>query len=154
MFITKAASILLTLALIAVSAFGFSPNLTPRSIACRTGLVLKMTAELYQKGIVTMYKKETCPYCKKARILLEEKYKLDIKFVDIESENRDDKLLQMRNFSGGRNTVPQVFFNSKHLGGNDDLEKLDASGQLEKEVDVVRNTPTTMMMDHWYHPWY
>ena len=105
-------------------------------------------------GIVTMYKKESCPYCKKARSLLEEKYNLKIKYVDIEEENRDEKLLQMRNFSGGRNTVPQVFFNSKHLGGNDDLEKLDANGQLEKEVDIVRKTSTTMMMDHWYHPWY
>ena len=101
-----------------------------------------------------MYKKESCPYCKKARSLLEEKYKLKINYVDIEAENRDEKLLQMRNFSGGRNTVPQVFFNSKHLGGNDDLEKLDSSGQLEKEVEIVRKISTTMMMDHWYHPWY
>ena len=34
----------------------------------------------------------------------------------------------MRTFSGGRNTVPQVFFNSEHLGGNDDLQKMDKDG--------------------------
>lgn len=30
--------------------------------------------------------------------------------------NRDDILQQMRTFSGGRNTVPQIFFNSDHIG--------------------------------------
>jgi len=30
----------------------------------------------------------------------------------------------MRTFSGGRNTVPQIFFNSEHLGGNDDIQKV------------------------------
>jgi glutaredoxin 3 len=113
-----------------------------------------MNQGLEQKGIVTMYKKETCPYCKKAKELLEGKYKLNVKYVDVESDKKEDILLQMRNFSGGRNTVPQIFFNSKHLGGNDDVQKLDAEGLLEKEVETVRKTPVTMMMDNWYHPWY
>ena len=30
----------------------------------------------------------------------------------------------MRTFSGGRNTVPQIFFNSEHLGGSDDVHKV------------------------------
>jgi glutaredoxin 3 len=144
----------------AISGFAFSLSIhsniatTLRTLNVRP-MLLSMSSEPEQKGIVTMYKKETCPYCKKARALLEGKFNLSIKYVDIEEvEMRDEKLLQMRNFSGGRNTVPQVFFNSKHLGGNDDLEKLDASGQLQKEVDIVRSTPVTMMMDHWFHPWY
>ena len=66
----------------------------------------------------------------------------------------DDILMQMRNFSGGRNTVPQIFFNSKHLGGNDDILKLHEAGTLKDEVEIVKKTPVTMMMDNWYHPWY
>ena len=60
----------------------------------------------------------------------------------------------MRTFSGGRNTVPQIFFNSEHLGGNDDVQKLDADGKLVDKVEILRRTEVTMMMDHWYHPWY
>jgi len=60
----------------------------------------------------------------------------------------------MRNFSGGRNTVPQVFFNADHLGGNDDLQSLEAEGKLAEKVETVKSTAVTMMMDHWYHPWY
>jgi thioredoxin-related protein len=41
-----------------------------------------------QKGIVTMYKKEGCPYCKSAKELLENTYELEIKYVDIESAQR------------------------------------------------------------------
>jgi glutaredoxin len=44
--------------------------------------------ECEQLGIVTMYKKDGCPYCQKAKALLEDKYGLKISFVDIESENR------------------------------------------------------------------
>ena len=107
-----------------------------------------------QKGRVTMSKKEGCPYCEKAKALLEGKYGLAITYVDIKSEQSDEILMQMRNFSGGRNTVPQIFFNAEHLGGNDDVQKLEAEGVLSKKVDMVRSTEVTMMMDHWFHPWY
>lgn len=109
---------------------------------------------LIQLGRVTMYKKEGCPYCMKAKELLEGKYGLNIVFIDIESPQREEILQQMRTFSGGRNTVPQIFFNAEHLGGNDDIQKLEVDGLLTNKVDFVRKNPVTMMMDHWYHPWY
>lgn len=67
---------------------------------------------------------------------------------------REEKLYQLRTFSGGRNTVPQIFFNAEHLGGNDDLVKLDESGQLSQKIEYVKATPVSMMMPNWYHPWY
>jgi hypothetical protein len=48
----------------------------------------------------------------------------------------------------------KVFFNAKHLGGNDDVQGLHASGALKDEVEIVKKTAVTMMMDNWYHPWY
>lgn len=109
---------------------------------------------LIQLGRVTMYKKEGCPYCMKAKELLEGKYLLNIVFVDIESPQREEILQQMRTFSGGRNTVPQIFFNAEHLGGNDDVQKLEIDGILANKVDFVRKNAVTMMQDHWFHPWY
>jgi glutaredoxin len=68
-------------------------------------------------GIVTMYTKNGCPFCKLATELLTDKYGVKITFVDIENpEQRDEILQQMRTFSGGRNSVPQIFFNSDHIG--------------------------------------
>ena len=60
----------------------------------------------------------------------------------------------MRTFSGGRNTVPQIFFNSDHIGGNDDLQKLDVDGILINKINNVRKEAVSMMQDNWYHPWY
>jgi glutaredoxin 3 len=106
-----------------------------------------------QKGIVTVYSKETCPHCKEAKKLLTEKYGLDIVEVDVLGPETEKILQQMRQFSGGRNTVPQVFFNAEHLGGNDDVQSLDKDGTLEAKVETVKNTEA-MMMPHWFHPWY
>ena len=108
-----------------------------------------------QQGRVTMYFKESCPFCKKSRELLEGKYHLKIDLVDVESkDNLDEILYQMKTFSGGRNTVPQIFFNSEHIGGNDDLQKLEESGALAGKIETLRSTPVGMMMPNWYHPWY
>ena len=113
-----------------------------------------MMADVEQKGRVTMYKKTGCPYCEKAVTLLEGKYGLKIDYVDIESEQRDEILSQMRNFSGGANTVPQIFFNSDHLGGNNEVQQLDIAGGLEEKVSTVKGTEVSMMMDGWFHPHY
>jgi glutaredoxin-related protein len=67
---------------------------------------------------------------------------------------RDDILQQMRTFSGGRNTVPQIFFNSDHIGGNDDLQKLELDGKLNDKVATVRKNAVSYMQDNWFHPWY
>jgi glutaredoxin 3 len=37
----------------------------------------------------------------------------------------------MRSRSGGRNTVPQIFIDGKHIGGCDDLVALERTGRLD-----------------------
>ena len=41
-----------------------------------------------QLGLVTMYFKETCPYCKNAKEILVTKYGLNVIFVDVEGDNK------------------------------------------------------------------
>ena len=41
-----------------------------------------------QLGLVTMYYKETCPYCKNAKEILVTKYGLSVNFVDVEGDNK------------------------------------------------------------------
>eukprot|EP00752_Nemacystus_decipiens_P018634 g16708.t1 len=107
-----------------------------------------------QKGLVTVYHKETCPYCKKVLALLEGDYALSVTRVNVlEGEDSDKKIKQMKTFSGA-DTVPQVFFNSEHLGGNDDVQKLHEAGKLEALVSKVRAEAPGMMKPTWYHPWY
>jgi len=77
---------------------------------------------------VIMYSKEVCPYCVKAKFLLQRK-KVNLTEIKIVSDQlREEMILK----SGGRMTVPQIFIGDKHVGGCDDLYALEASGELDK----------------------
>lgn len=79
---------------------------------------------------ITLYTKDYCPYCVKAKNLLKRKGQdANITEIDI---THDEKLQQeMVTKSGGRRTVPQIFINGQPIGGCDDLYALDAAGKLD-----------------------
>lgn len=76
---------------------------------------------------VVMYTTGWCPYCIRARRLLERK---GVPFEDIDVNADPARRLEMRERSG-RHTVPQIFIGEHHVGGCDDLHALDAAGQLD-----------------------
>jgi glutaredoxin 3 len=78
---------------------------------------------------VLMYSSGWCPYCMRARALLERKgiTPMEIK-VDEHPQERDNMLAR----SGGRRTVPQIFVGDRHVGGFDDLYALEQAGELDK----------------------
>jgi len=78
---------------------------------------------------VVMYATDWCPYCARARRLLEEK---DVAFEEIDVEARPDARAEMIERSGGGSTVPQIFIGDTHVGGSDDLHALAASGGLDR----------------------
>lgn len=74
-----------------------------------------------------MYSKTFCPYCSRAKALL------DSKGVAAEEYNIDGggpKRDEMMNRSG-RMTVPQIFIDGRHVGGCDDLFALERAGKLD-----------------------
>ena len=79
---------------------------------------------------IIIYTKDYCPYCVKAKGLLERKgYGAQIKEIDI---THDEALQQeMLAKSNGKRTVPQIFINGTHVGGCDDLHALDGAGKLD-----------------------
>jgi len=79
---------------------------------------------------ITIYTKDYCPHCVKAKNLLKRKgVESSITEIDI---TRDEALMmEMISKSGGRKSVPQIFIGSTHVGGSDDLYALDAAGKLD-----------------------
>ncbi|MGE8063609.1 glutaredoxin 3 [Pseudomonas sp. NPDC089569] len=75
---------------------------------------------------VTLYTTETCPYCRSAKALLAGK---GIAMQEINIQREVGKLEEMLERSG-RRTVPQIFIGDTHIGGFDDLAKLDRQGGL------------------------
>ncbi len=78
---------------------------------------------------VTIYSKNICPYCVRAKELLKSK---GVQFQEINIENDDNLMQQMIERSSGRKSVPQIFIQDFHVGGCDDLYALEAKGELDK----------------------
>ncbi|MFM7397091.1 MAG: glutaredoxin 3 [Gammaproteobacteria bacterium] len=76
---------------------------------------------------VLMYATAWCPYCARARDLLESK-QADLEIIDVD---RDPALRQQMMTRSGRHTVPQIFIGERHVGGCDDLHALNAKGGLD-----------------------
>lgn len=77
---------------------------------------------------VLMYATSWCPYCARARQLLQRK---GIAFQEIDVDQFPQARAEMTARSG-RHTVPQIFVGETHVGGCDDLYALDARGGLDK----------------------
>ncbi len=82
---------------------------------------------------VVMYTTNYCPYCANAERLLNSKGVTEIKKirVDLEPELRVEMMQKT-----GRRTVPQIYIGDKHVGGFDDLRKLDLEGNLQALLDA------------------
>ena len=76
---------------------------------------------------VVMYSTGFCPYCVRARMLLERKSVIytDIR-VDLEPALRAEMIQR-----SGRTSVPQIFIDDFHVGGCDDMYALEQQGRLD-----------------------
>lgn len=83
---------------------------------------------------VTVYTKENCPFCVRAKALLARK---GVAFEEIPVEGRDDLRTWLVEVTGQR-TVPQVFVGERALGGFTDVAALDKEGQLDR---ILRGEP-------------
>jgi len=73
-----------------------------------------------------------CPYCIRAKKLLENK---NVEYEDIrvdQSPERHDEMIKRSN----RTSVPQIFIDGFHVGGCDDLFDLEAEGTLDSRLGL------------------
>jgi glutaredoxin 3 len=77
---------------------------------------------------ILMYSTAWCPYCVRAKSLLERK---GLAFREIRVDENPAERDVMLARSGGRRTVPQIFIGDRHVGGFDDLYALDKAGELD-----------------------
>ncbi len=78
---------------------------------------------------VEIYTAMACPFCIRAVRLLSAK---NVEFEKIDVTLSSEKRKAMRSRANGQTSVPQIFINDNHIGGCDDLFRLDQSGRLDK----------------------
>lgn len=76
---------------------------------------------------VTMYTTAVCPYCIRAKQLLQQRGVTDIQEIRIDVDTAQRDIMMQRT---GRRTVPQIYIGQTHVGGCDDLMALDSQGKL------------------------
>lgn len=85
---------------------------------------------------VIVYSSPFCGFCGSAKRLLTRK---GAAFTEIDVLFDPKRKLEMIERSGGRQTVPQIFIDGRHIGGYDDLSALDQRGELDP---LLAATPT------------
>lgn len=78
---------------------------------------------------VEIYTQPWCPYCARAKRLLERK---GVRFQEIHAPHGTPERQEAIRRSGGRTTVPQIFVDGRHVGDCDELIGLEASGSLDR----------------------
>ena len=79
--------------------------------------------------VVEIYTKTFCPYCWRAKALLEARASSIGRSRSISAASREQTMIQR---ASGRTTVPQIFIGERHVGGCDDLMALDRAGKLDE----------------------
>lgn len=76
---------------------------------------------------ITLYTTSWCPFCNRAKQLLQNK---GATYTDIDVEQVQGAREQMQQRSG-RTSVPQIWIGKQHIGGCDELHALEAQGELD-----------------------
>jgi glutaredoxin 3 len=82
-------------------------------------------------SIVQIYATAICPYCVRARRLLERK---GVAYDEIRVD-RDREQLKTMIRRSNRTTVPQIFVGEYHVGGYDDMADLEEAGKFDVLLD-------------------
>ncbi len=82
---------------------------------------------------VEIYTKFACPYCVRAKQLLDSK---GVQYTEYDITMGGAKRAEMLARVPGAQTVPQIFINDIAIGGSDDLRALDNQGKLDSMLGV------------------
>ena len=89
--------------------------------------------DLISQHSVVIYTTRFCPFCVGAKRLLNHK---GVRFEEVPVDTNPSLRAEMTHHAGGRTSVPQVWINQKHVGGYDDLDALDRSGELDQQLGL------------------
>jgi glutaredoxin 3 len=82
---------------------------------------------------IEIYVTSYCPFCVKAKSLLNKK---KIKFSEIDVSNNETLREKMSYMTNGSRSVPQIFADNVHIGDCDKIYKLDQEKKLDKLLGI------------------
>jgi glutaredoxin 3 len=83
---------------------------------------------------IEIYTWNTCPYCRRAKALLDSK---GVEYTEYDITGDEEARAEMAKRTGGPKSVPQIFIDNKHIGGCDDIHELDDKGELSDMIKAA-----------------
>ena len=77
---------------------------------------------------VTIYTGPLCNFCDAAKRLLNRN---NVEYKEIDISTVDGAMDEMITKANGKRTIPQIFFDEKHMGGYDDVRALEKENKLQ-----------------------
>ena len=95
-----------------------------------------MNRSIHDSSITTVeiYTWRFCPFCLRAKALLNEK---GVQFTEYSIDGDNDARIKMSERAGGRSTVPQIFINEESIGGCDELYELERNNELNELIGIT-----------------
>ena len=83
---------------------------------------------------VEIYTWQTCPFCIRAKLLLEDK---GVQYTEYKIDGDNVARAKMAERANGGRSLPQIFINNVHVGGCDDIHALDRQGKLDSMLQLA-----------------
>lgn len=95
--------------------------------------------ELLMLMIVVIFSKTFCPYSKRAKGILLEKYNIEPKpyVVELDEHDLGSEIQDELEKTTGRRTVPNIMINGVSLGGSDQIVELDEHDLLSSKIQEM-----------------
>jgi glutaredoxin 3 len=82
---------------------------------------------------VEIYATMWCPYCARARAMLQKK---GVAYTEIDLDEEPGRRPEMIARAHGGRSVPQIFIDGEHIGGCDEMTALDRAGKLDAKLGL------------------
>ena len=99
-------------------------------------IVVNNNVQTGETARVEIYSTEFCPYCTRARMLLEKK---GVTYTEFRVD-QDISLRREMEKRSQRTSVPQIFIGDKHIGGFDDLARLEYVEALDSILGINQHS--------------
>lgn len=100
------------------------------------GAISQKVQKIIDEHAVAVFSKSYCPYCTKSKKSLKN-FDANAFVLELDKVPDGSKIQSYLHKKTGQKTVPNIFINQKHIGGNSNLENLKRSGELKKLIAAI-----------------
>ncbi len=83
--------------------------------------------------VVEIYTWQFCPFCIRAKALLDKK---GVEYTEYAIDGDEAAREKMAERANGKRSLPQIFIDDRHIGGCDDIHALERQSKLDSILGI------------------